>query len=144
MKSKVCVMCNEEKQVSEFWKQKGRLDGLQRGCKKCDAIRSSIRGRTISGRLKYTQTKARLNHVPFNLTIDYYTNLINKPCIYCSGNLNETGTGLDRLKNETGYTKGNVVPCCWTCNMVKGDNFTFSEMKLLGKTIKKIKKSRLN
>lgn len=28
--------------------------------------------------------------------------------------------GIDRVDNTRGYEKGNVVPCCGTCNLLKG------------------------
>lgn len=41
-------------------------------------------------------------------------------CHYCKGPLNETGHGLDRRDNTKGYEEHNVVPCCLSCNWVKG------------------------
>jgi hypothetical protein len=41
--------------------------------------------------------------------------LISQPCIYCKG----PATGVDRVKNEFGYTILNSVPCCKTCNFTK-------------------------
>lgn len=38
----------------------------------------------------------------------------------------------------------NVVPCCYVCNCARNNNFSFDEMKILGKTIKKIMEDRLN
>ena len=29
-------------------------------------------------------------------------------------------TGIDRMDNDLGYTTENTVPCCTTCNMLKG------------------------
>lgn len=28
--------------------------------------------------------------------------------------------GIDRVRNDAGYVKGNVATCCGTCNMMKG------------------------
>ena len=49
---------------------------------------------------------------------------------------------IDRLDNSKGHTKDNVVPCCIECNTARSDNFTFEEMKVIGKSIRKIKKDR--
>lgn len=38
----------------------------------------------------------------------------------------------------------NVVPCCVECNKARNDNFSFEEMKVIGKTIREVKQSRLN
>ena len=39
-------------------------------------------------------------------------------------------------------TLDNTVPCCYECNCARNNNFSFEEMKILGKTIKQIKDSR--
>ena len=44
--------------------------------------------------------------------------------------------------NSKGHTYDNVVPCCYVCNCARNNNFTFEEMKQLGKTIKSIMDQR--
>lgn len=66
-------------------------------------------------------------------------NIITKPCIYCG---DTHRVGCDRIDNNKGHTKDNVVPCCYDCNCARNDNFSFDEMKILGQTIKKIKEAR--
>ena len=66
-------------------------------------------------------------------------NIIMKSCYYC-GDPNRVG--CDRIDNSKGHTKNNVVPCCYDCNCARNVNFTFEEMKILGKTIAEIKQSR--
>jgi hypothetical protein len=56
----------------------------------------------------------------------------------------QTGVGLDRLDNARGYDADNVVSCCTTCNVVRGNRFTPDEMMLLGRTIRKIRMARLS
>ena len=48
------------------------------------------------------------------------------------------------IHNNRGHEIGNVVPCCYECNVARGNNFSFEEMLLIGKAIKKIKKERIN
>ena len=75
-----------------------------------------------------------------NITREYLSNIIyNGKCIYCGDTAN---IGLDRIDNKRGHEIGNVVPCCYECNVARGDNFSFEEMLILGKTIRRIKKSR--
>lgn len=52
--------------------------------------------------------------------------MTESPCHYCGTQYND-GTrfdyqlmGLDRIDKNEGYTKENVIPCCKTCNMMKG------------------------
>jgi hypothetical protein len=42
--------------------------------------------------------------------------LMQQPCAYCG---QEIAGGIDRAKNEFGYTVLNSVPCCKTCNFTK-------------------------
>lgn len=44
--------------------------------------------------------------------------LLHQPCAYC--NVAESG-GIDRRKNEYGYTVSNSLPCCSQCNYGKRD-----------------------
>lgn len=66
-------------------------------------------------------------------------NIVNKPCIYCGDTLK---VGCDRIDNNKGHIKCNVVPCCHTCNCARNINFTYEEMFILGKTIAQIKELR--
>lgn len=76
------------------------------------------------------------------VTKEYLENIIyNGKCIYCGDTHN---IGLDRIDNNRGHEIGNVVPCCYECNVARGNNFSFKEMLLIGKAIKKIKKERIN
>jgi hypothetical protein len=53
----------------------------------------------------------------FDLTLEEFTSLWNKPCHYCNDLIDTIG--LDRLNNTIGYTVSNVVPCCKSCNFMK-------------------------
>lgn len=68
--------------------------------------------------------------------------------VFFSNILEDTVRGLtdknddDRIDNNIGHTKLNVVPCCYTCNTARNNNFTHNEMFILGETIKQIKLNR--
>lgn len=66
-------------------------------------------------------------------------NILAKECVYCGDNHR---IGCDRIDNNKGHTKDNVVPCCIECNTARNNYFSFEEMKLLGQTIRQIKQSR--
>jgi hypothetical protein len=71
---------------------------------------------------------------------DLFLKLSQQPCAYCGRGPHRTSSlpstiaqseyqkkegvftynGLDRVDNTKGHTEGNVVPCCWTCNHMKG------------------------
>ncbi len=68
----------------------------------------------------------------FTLSRKLFERLTQQDCHYCGlppsistktinphGNGQFLYNGLDRKKPKGGYTKANVVPCCWHCNMAK-------------------------
>jgi hypothetical protein len=67
-------------------------------------------------------------------------NIVSQPCFYCE--TTEDPRGCDRIDNTSGHTKANVVPCCRICNVARMDNFTHSEMKILGAAIAHIRRLR--
>ena len=62
-----------------------------------------------------------------------FLEITSKPCAYC-GALPSNKThgfvynGIDRMDNSKGYHPLNVVPCCWKCNIIKGEHLTHAEM----------------
>lgn len=76
--------------------------------------------RNVGGRFSSGKTQARQKGLVWTITREVFALLVSKPCHWCHGPLNETGSGLDRLDNAAGYTPGNVVPSCWKCNALKG------------------------
>lgn len=82
-------------------------------------------------RLQY-ERHARNRNLVFELDDELFRKLILSPCHYCGlppSNIKTTKnfregfsySGIDRVKNNIGYVKGNAVPCCETCNRAKRD-----------------------
>jgi hypothetical protein len=46
--------------------------------------------------------------------------LMLQPCWYCGQKEENKLNGIDRFDNNKYYTDDNVVPCCGTCNFMKG------------------------
>ena len=89
--------------------------------------------------LKHAAAKSRL---PLEIDIYEYQDLIEDgTCNYCGGPLSPTGHGLDKMDPYKGYTLDNVVPCCYTCNMIKGRHFNYNQMLILIDFIKKMRQN---
>lgn len=154
--TKRCPKCNKEKSLEMFQKDRSQALGVRSICKECRRIeqreyRKTPKGKehdrrnAISPRSRYNYTKhsARKRRLEFCLEFEEYKQLIAQTCHYCGGELNNHGTGLDRVDNNKGYVHGNVVPCCKDCNTVKSDIFNYKEMLLISKVIRQIKNDRL-
>ena len=85
---------------------------------------------------------AKRRNIDWNLTDEEARDFMNLPCYYCGKaptlvspamqkQLNGyfLANGLDRINNDKGYTKNNVVPCCKLCNRAKF-NLTIDEFKI--------------
>ena len=88
------------------------------------------------------RSSARIRSIPFLLTFEEFMKLTSLPCYYCGhlpSNMVKSShgsfiyQGIDREDNDIGYTRGNSVPCCFTCNKLKG---TMSHREFLGLIIK--------
>ena len=60
----------------------------------------------------------------FDLDLDQFDDITRQTCVYCgsySGEYNKIQfSGIDRINSDIGYIEGNIVPCCDTCNKMKG------------------------
>jgi hypothetical protein len=63
---------------------------------------------------------AKKRGIDFLLSKTLFQELIVKPCFYCNHQKAGEVNGLDRIDNQKGYMEENVVPCCETCNVLKG------------------------
>lgn len=100
------------------------------------------RDRRPKSRFSNQRCQARKRGLSWDLTLEEFSDLIKKPCHYCEGELNETGSALDRVDMNDGYRVNNVVPCCDVCNTARSSIFTSEEMQKLGAVITDIRKGR--
>lgn len=78
------------------------------------------RDRGLKRRYLKAKSRARKIKRAFSLTFaQYEALLIDDMCTYCGGELEKTGSSLDRIDSRYGYTKKNAVACCWKCNRMK-------------------------
>lgn len=86
--------------------------------------KTSRRIRPAIARTRFSNLKAtaKVRNIPVSLTLVEYNALTHDAvCRYCAGSLPLYGGGVDRINNTEGYLLGNCVPCCSTCNMMKGE-----------------------
>lgn len=116
---KKCSCCEEIKDDIEFSFRKDR-NKLHSYCKRCSKENNNIfYQKTQKGRFGRYKKSAIERNINFNITFEEFIEFWNKPCLFCGSPI-ET-IGLDRINNELGYTYGNLVPCCTTCNKTKND-----------------------
>lgn len=69
--------------------------------------------------------------VPDNIddypTKEEYVQMFRQPCVFC-GESDWHKIGLDRIDNSLGHVRGNLQPCCWSCNKKK-NKMTNEEFK---------------
>lgn len=139
-----CHQCNKEikAQSSHFKTHSGK-------CQRCCQLGEPYL--FIYNELKNHRNK----NVDFTITFEEFKQLIaSSECHYCGTTLvynkhsRDWGKNLtrahqlDRKDNLKGYTLDNVVTCCWTCNRLKSDIFTYDEFYMLSDKLKEIQWKR--
>lgn len=120
---KICHKCGEEKDKSNFHKNKNRSDGLNGFCKNCmkeykypnyhkNRYTSSI------GKFSHYKQSAKERNIPWELPYNDFLFFWKSKCFYCGAGIDTIG--IDRVNNKLGYEMKNVVACCKTCNYAKG------------------------
>ena len=161
LKFKVCTKCKNEKPLSDFQLRPERKCGYYSRCKICKGEYQSKKHKNdrlenpietwINSNFCNTRYRANKLILDFDLTKEYIRAQfeISKLCTYCSKNFNFQGTvlnrddtpTLDRLIPTLGYTKDNVVLCCYRCNAIK-NNATFEELRIIAGVLEKLIKSK--
>lgn len=100
---------------------------------------SNIRAKASKMLSSYRFKDRKMGLKECDLSIEEMVSVMNTPCVYCG---DTHRVGLDRINNELGHTRDNIVPCCYDCNCARNNNFSFEEMKEIGKVISKIKEKR--
>ncbi len=105
------------------------------GCLYKFKTKEDIHNSIIQSIIKQYRDNAKRKNLIFDLYIEDFKKLIFSNCFYCNDDklLNEinkklkNGTytlkwnGIDRINNNIGYIKSNVVPSCKICNYMKKD-----------------------
>ena len=100
-------------------------------CEECRISNNKARsewGKSIEGRFSHNKSRVIRRGGIWQLTLEEYKVLASQTCIYCDGPIEGSGSGLDQIIPRGGYIIGNVVPCCYVCNRIKVDIFTYQEI----------------
>lgn len=76
-----------------------------------------LKNQTPLGKFRHYISGAKQRNYPFELTLDQFMTLWQKPCSYCGAEIKTIG--IDRKINSKGYTVENSISCCETCNKMK-------------------------
>jgi|WetSurMetagenome_2_1015567.scaffolds.fasta_scaffold132721_3 hypothetical protein len=89
------------------------------------------RDRNVGRRFLKSKRSAIKRKLEWLITENEFQELSYKDCYYCNNKLENrkysTGAALDRIDNSIGYIISNVLPCCATCNYLRGDIMTVQE-----------------
>jgi len=100
--------------------------------------------------LRQYKSSAKNRGYNFNLSEEHFKKLTTSNCFYCgdppskiSVKCSDYGAyifnGIDRLKNEIGYTEANCVACCEPCNFLKrnlNDDIFIEMVRKISKNLK--------
>ena len=90
-------------------------------------------------------TNAKRRELETNITFEDFLKFTEiKECVYCGASVEwpdynvrkHQGHNLDRKDSTKGYLLNNVVVCCWPCNNMKSNHFTFSQFVEIGKLLR--------
>ena len=100
--------------------------------------------RTLSDRFQRARWQAKNKGKVWLLSKEEWLGLIKDPCHYCGVDTSDIvrGSGLDRINNNLGYELGNVVSCCYECNLLKGGILTYEEAKVVISALKSFRSQK--
>ena len=106
--------------------------------------------KTPEGYYRHLKKKAKERKRPFLILKQDFIEWLRSQkdiCCYCEAKLvynvrESTSPSIDRKDNNLGYTLENICLCCLRCNKMKNEFFTYEEMCVIGKTVKRVIKLR--
>lgn len=145
MDTKICTHCRENLPIDKFHKRTvGGKEYLTTRCGRCKSKVATERGwsrfasQEVKDRSRAKQKKLRADGLdtekfilydsrqsdkrkgrPNDLTKEFIAEAIAPGCSYCGET--ELRMTLDRIDNDGGHTKDNVVPACYRCNHTRGN-----------------------
>lgn len=135
-----CKECDSKKIDKRDYKERiSKLTPEQKERRKLTQRKYNKKPTVVVKSLYYAYKKIdKLKGFENNLSLEQVMGVRSLLCDYCG----YPATGFDRKDNNKGHIKDNCVPCCWECNTGRMDNFTYEEMKIIGKVMKEVKDNR--
>lgn len=120
LKEKKCYQCHIIKSIDSFHKSKYTKNGYNTWCKNCFNI---YRTDNLYQRFKSWEHRAKQRNISFEIS---FQDLKSLPliCYYTKKKLTlerylPNTISLDRIDNNVGYVKNNIVFCCSSINYMK-------------------------
>jgi len=63
--------------------------------------------------------EAKLRKLSCEISKQTFLDVIQQNCHYCQNSFEKGCRGIDRINSKIGYIYGNIVPCCYSCNVMK-------------------------
>lgn len=146
---KACTLCNQEKELDQFLKDKHASGGYRNQCKEClrqrnkeqrvwenrkesynasmRKYRSTAKG-AIHTSYQASKSRAKRDGIPFDIDLEYVTELFyqqNGKCALTGEDMipksGRTSPSLDKMTPELGYVRGNIQWTTWKANCMKQD-----------------------
>lgn len=153
----ICKICSLKAQKEYKEKNKLKINANQREYRKKNKKKLQLKkkeyARSFDGRFIKSKNNALHRGLVWKITKSQYKELLKESCIYCNNEIENketklnfsfcgdaTGVGLDRIDNNKGYVKDNVVRCCGFCNNLRGRLLTTEETKVAIKAILEFRK----
>ena len=144
---KKCTKCGLSKNLTQFYKDRGRSDGRHAACKQCEYkkiphYRRPPQESAFNKLFGSYRNSAKFRGLSFTISYEFFREVVQQPCFHCGDPpspynpfKNNTSiskkrredawilkSGIDRVDNSIGYEANNCVPCCAPCNYMRQDS----------------------
>lgn len=142
-----CVLCPNTFEAAKY-----DLKRVSGKCRKCSdratGLLSSLRNRIRPYEAlynKFVYDRHRFKQTTNLSYEDFVALAATTQCVYCGASVfwaeyglekNGSRYNLDRKDSTKGYSKDNVVVCCWLCNETKSNRFTYEQFLKIGEVLR--------
>jgi len=142
---KNCEYCQIANTNTDHWYWQKHIKSITHGgywkCKQQnrDNVKEWRQKNSIRLRIRSHYDYDRKHNFKHEVTIEWYTKIIQEECFYCEC---KPADGIDRKDSSRGHEKSNCIPCCAKCNIILG-NIPFQAKLELKAGLKNIFEKRL-